>query len=216
MIPMKKISFTFQEVLNTLHEPPTVIVPQSPFVTFVSNWFTQLLTNQGLSILKDFPTEITSTTINTIIDELMENVYNRHANDYIYEVYVGIDENYTLDFTDFPKGIRKILQVLENTLPKYIPMFIQNKKYSSDPVAPIKSKSEGKNRFNDTPQNKQVSGQEYYDNDYTTNITLSESEQEVDTGSIVSRLDEMFKNYRSILLEWSNEFNQVFLKEEQL
>ena len=33
---------------------------------------------------------------------------------------------------------------------------------------------------------------------------------------IMSRLEELFKNFRSVLLEWSNEFNRVFLKEEQL
>ena len=45
---------------------------------------------------------------------------------------------------------------------------------------------------------------------------MSTSESEVDSGSIMSRLDELFKNFKPIMLDWSNEFNSLFLKEEQI
>ncbi len=105
-----------------------------------------------------------------------------------------------------------LINVLNNTLPRYCPLLQQNEIYSTDPVAPIGSKTTGRTRFNDTPQDEG----EYNDEEHASNVSKSISETEVDSGSIMERLNEMFKNFRSIILEWSNEFNQIFLKEEQI
>ena len=96
-------------------------------------------------------------------------------------------------------------------MPKYIVLLRQFKTSSGDPIAPIKSESKGKTSFNDTPQNIGDWG----DEDHTTNISSSESETTADTGSLMERLSALYKDYKSIVLEWSNEFNQLFFKEEQ-
>lgn len=94
------------------------------------------------------------------------------------------------------------------------------------------SNSSGQTRNNDTPQNSgnfdddehtssltdstdESSGNSSgsNDGDFTTSTTRSSS---TNIGTLMSRLDEMYKGFRSIILEWSNEFNQLFLKEEQL
>ena len=94
------------------------------------------------------------------------------------------------------------------------------------------SESENKTRTNDTPQN----GGDYDDDPHATNVSEStntigneasssnegeysstkKSSNSVNVGTLMSRLSEMYSNFRSVVLEWSNEFNQLFLKEEEL
>lgn len=211
MWPMlKTISYTFQEVLNLY----PLRAPAKPHLYATDGeWFTKLLSDAGLSYDRScLNSTISDADIKAIINALMNNVYDRHHQDYVWSVTIDSDENHVLDASNIAFYLDKVLNVLNLTLPRYIPLLIQNKKYSADPVAPIESHSNGITRFNDTPQD---SG-DFSDDEHTSNISQTESNQSVDVGSIMSRLDELFKNFRSILLEWSNEFNRVFLKEEQL
>ena len=59
-------------------------------------------------------------------------------------------------------------------------------------------------RFNDTPQD----GGLYADDEYTTNVTQSESKTNV---SILSRLAELDNTIKNLYTEWSNEFRKVFI-----
>ena len=154
----------------------------------------------------------TDSLINDIVNALMWLVYCRHDLDYLYEIVLPWDEDYELQEVDFRKAMKDVLNVLNNTLPRYIPMLQQNEYASTDPVRPVSSVTSGKTRFNDTPQD----GGDYNNDPHATNVSESESQVQVDSGSLVSRLSEMFKDFRSIMLDWTNEFNKCFLKEEQL
>ena len=61
-------------------------------------------------------------------------------------------------------------------------------------------------RFNDTPQD---SG-DFSDDSHTTNITQSSATTEADSGSIMERLDALYRNWRSILVDWTQEFTGIF------
>ena len=125
---------------------------------------------------------------------------------------MSCEEDLNISVSDFPFAMKELLSVINLTLTRYIPLLQQNEEFSYAPVSPIGSKTTGRTRYNDTPQDEG----EFNDEEHATNVSKSVSESEVDTGSIVSRLDELFKNWRSIILEWSNEFNRLFFKEEQL
>ena len=208
---MKNEFYTYQEILNVF----PARAPQYPHYSAMDGeWFTKLLEDLSLQYKRiGLSSEITDADIKSIVNLLMTNVYNRHAEDYIYSYVSYYEEaDHVLVQADTRRAISKIVGVLDLTLPKYIPLFMQFEKESADPIAPIKSESSGETKFNDTPQNLG----DYGDEDHTTNISNSKSESSVDTGSIMERLSALYKDFKSIVLEWSNEFNQLFLKEEQI
>lgn len=206
---MLRTLYSFQEILN-LYSAHAPVFPHDKNTD--ANWFTKMIAEADMKInfRNSIVTTITDNDIKDIIDAVINNVYDRHDEDIIY--MIDACEEHTLSVSDFPKAIKKLVNVLEMTIPKYIPLFIENKKATGDPIGKISSSTTGTTRFNDTPQN----DGNFNDDSHATNVSESSSESLVDTGSLVSRLDEMFKNFRSILLEWSNEFNRIFIKEAQL
>lgn len=207
----KKVSYTFQEIIDLIHLTSN---PQYPHqANLSSSWFTDLIGAVSLKLyIYNLSSDFSDNDIKAIINQLMTIVYNRHAHDYFYTIIEELEENLIPDQSDFEHAINNVLNIIELTAPKYIPILKQNKIYSTDPIAQIKSKTTGKSRFNDTPQNEG----EFNDEEHATNVTESESESFVDSGSIMERLEAMFKGFRSIILEWSNEFNSLFYKEEEI
>lgn len=215
MIPMLKTSWwTYDEILNYPQIPSCK--PDAPnSSTNPNNWFKNILTAEELKYnLVGIDTSDTTlaSAIPTIVEDLMTIVYNRHYKDYLYEKTFNWNANVVLTEDDYCKAIGKLLNVLDLTLPRYIPILMANKSASTNALKPMESSTNSLNRFNDTPQN----GGAYEDDDHTTNASQSSSTTTADSGSLAQRLDELFKNYRSIILEWSNEFNQLFITEEQL
>lgn len=207
---IKNKYFTFQEVLN-LYPADAPDHPHSN--SFDDNWFSKMLTDAGLELAVFGVSElIDDDIVKDVVDSLMTIVYQRHAEDFIYHKELGLYEDYNLNTSDFYKYMQTLLNIIDLTIPKYVPLLQTQEYYSYDPVAPLQSKTQGRTRYNDTPE----SMGDYDDEEHASNISNSINETEVDSGSIVSRLDEALKNWRSIILEWSNEFNIAFLKEEQL
>lgn len=208
---MKTEFFTYQEVLNVF----PLRAPSYPNQKSLSStWFTDLLDDLSLQYQKySLDNTFTDADIKGLVNSLMTNVYDRHASDifFIHDSYV-CDPDYTITQGDVRRKISCLVNVINLTLPKYAPLLKQFKKASGDPIAPAKSESRGKTKFNDTPQNIG----DWADENHTTNISSSESESLVDTGSLMERLEATYKNFKSIVLEWSNEFNQLFIKEEQV
>lgn len=207
---MKSEMFTYQEILDQF-----TLAPDYPNQASVSStWFTALLTSLSLTYQKyALSDNFTDASIGEVVNSLMTNVYDRHANDIILIIDSPIcEQDHQLTIEDARKVISKLINVLNLTLPRYLPLLKQYKEVSTNPIAPIKSESKGETRFNDTPQNIGDWG----DEDHTTNISNSVSESSIDTGSLMERLSAQYKDYKSIILEWSNEFNRCFLKEEQI
>lgn len=207
---MKSEMFTYQEILDQF-----TLAPDYPNQASVSSrWFTSLLASLSLTYQKyALSADFTDASIREVVNSLMTNVYDRHANDIILIIDSPIcNPDHQLTIEDARKAISKLINVLNLTLPRYLPLLKQYKEVSTNPIAPIKSESKGETRFNDTPQNIGDWG----DEEHTTNISNSVSESSIDTGSLMERLSAQYKDYKSIILEWSNEFNRCFLKEEQI
>ena len=209
---MTRFYYTYQELLDLVNIE-NVQMPRNPHDTEMSvDWFTKLIEVGNLEFavytLSEF---FTDSLINSIVNALMGIVYNRHAYDIIS--FVDNIENEEEGYEEaMNKALMKIIGVIDLTLPRYIPLLQQNEYASTDPIAPVSSTSKSKTRFNDTPQN----GGSYNNDPHATNVSESENESIVDSASLMERLDQLFKNFRSIILEWSNEFNQLFIKEEQI
>ena len=210
--PVTRFYYTYQELLDQV-SIPDYQMPRYPHdVEMSQDWFTKLIEAGDLEFavyaLSEF---FTDSLINDIVNALMGVVYNRHANDIICWVDNPEDEQSGLEDAMY-KALIKIIGVIDLTLPRYIPLLQQNEYASTDPIAPVSSISKNKTRFNDTPQD----GGDFNNDPHATNVSESENETSVDSASLMERLDQLFKNFRSIILEWSNEFNQLFFKEEQI
>lgn len=205
--------FTYQEVglkINSIFQ--TRVFPEYPYYPLInSNWWTNAMIRLDLRYsFFELSDSITDTQRNDIINYLMDVVYNRFSKFYLYGIIIDEDRELTND--EVKNAITIILDVLVNTAPKYIPIFIQNKKSNADLLAKPTSSSNSVSRFNDTPQN----GGLFEDDDHTSNISESSYETSADMGSLVERLNDAFNNFHSITLEWSNEFARIFLSEEQI
>ena len=202
--------FTFQEVLNLYPD----YAPDHPHSkNFDDNWFSKTLADADLELAIYGVSEyISDDLIKDVVDSLMTIVYQRHAEDYIYYKELGLHEDYDLSTSDFYKYLQTLINIIDLTTPKYLPLLQAQEFYSVDPVAPLKSKTTGRTRYNDTPESMGT----WDDEEHASNISNSSNETEVDSGSIVERLNEAFKNWKSIILEWANELNQAFFKEEQI
>jgi len=205
--------FTYQEVGNKINSLSPLTFPPYPYYggQMASNWWTTAMTRLSKPVsYYELSSEISSNDINAIIDYLMNVVYNRFAKFYLYGIIT--DEDRDLNMTEATEAIDIILNVLVNTAPKYIPIFIQNKNSNANLLAKPTSSSQSISRFNDTPQN----GGLFDDDEHTSKISESSYETSADMGSLVERLNDAFKNFHSITLEWSNEFARIFLSEEQI
>lgn len=207
----KRIYYSYQEILDAIDHEGHPSFPNDKSMD--EAWFTEMLDASPVEFavytLSEF---FTDSLITDIVNALMGIVYNRHANDLIVykDMDIDADEEATQELS--LEALNKLINVLNNTLPRYIPLLQQNEYASTDPIAPVSSVSKGKTRFNDTPQD----GGSYNNDPHATNVSETESETSVDSASLMERLDQAFKNFRSIILEWSNEFNMLFLKEEQI
>lgn len=210
---LKKIKYwTYQEVLDLIESwPYSEGIPNGK--TPVASWLKNLLSEANMAYnIIGLNSAITSTIADAIVDSLMQIVYNRHSNDYIYSVRMGFEQSHDLDADDMTRIFTKLVNVLNNTAPKYIPMFQAVQSNTDNLVKKAESSASSDTRFNDTPQN--TGG--YEDLSHATTTTHFSSTASADTGSIMDRLASMFSNFRAVILDWSNEFNQIFLNEAQI
>lgn len=165
--------------------------------------FTTLMTLYGLVY------EDASSTTNDIINQLMRMVYARFYDLDIFRKKISYyaNEDTATPSTNERKNIyKRMIGIFNLTSPRYLVLLKQFKEKSNDPIGKISSKSSGTTRFNDTPQDEGT----FEDDEHTTNITESVAETESDTGSIMERLDSLYKNWRSVLRDWTNEFRGLF------
>lgn len=108
--------------------------------------------------------------------------------------------------------IAKLLAVVEMTSPRYLKLLELYTSQANNLLAPVKTESNSKNRFNDTPQNNGT----YEEDPFTTNISFLDSISKTDVDTIMGRLREIEGNYNNVLLNWSNEFQSLFIEEDNI
>lgn len=212
--------FTFAEVLQ-LYPSLAPVKANEVRTDAKKNWFYDILSAAGLSLrysaISSNGSTIKEADVKKYVMEVMEILFDRHADEYIYKVIqygFGLTPH-TLTTDDFQMAINKFLNVMNLTLPKYIPLMYEYEKNYEHALKQLESESQGFNRFNDTPQDEQDEV-DFNTPDYATNMGHSKSISKVDSGSVPSKLQEMQDKMRSIVLSWSNEFNGVFVDEYQL
>ena len=221
----QKISyFTFKDVLDAYtiaYERNNVpSYPNEKLTT--QGWFFILLSDLNISLnyagIKFDGTTIKSEDVQSFINSLFNIIYARHAYDYIYKDLLACDEraeDYIFTTDKFIKAFTSLINTLQLTIPKYIPIIYQYYKNYEVPLDKIESISESFNRFNDTPQNEQDEV-DFNTDDYATTMGRSKAVTKADTGSLVERIRALQEAWRSTILEWANEFNDNFIYDNQL
>ena len=148
-----------------------------------------------------------------IFKQLMRMVYARFYHSEVcrkslaYPYYTDAEAP---DSGERKEVFRSFVNLFNLTSPRFIPLLKQFNDNASDPIGKITSTSTGKTRFNDTPQD----GGEFDDDEHTSHITQTEATTESDTGSIVERLDALYRNWREVLRDWTSQFKGLFYGEE--
>lgn len=206
--------FTFEEVLNIY----SLLAPtpnQKPVDTQHETWFLNMLSDANLQVryagIKLNGTRIKEADTKDAIAQVSNIVFDRQHHNYIYK----IEEDRDLTLADFPLAMNKFINVMNLTLPKYLPMLYEAKQLYEDALKKLESESESFSRYNDTPQNEQ-DNVDFNSEAYATNMGKNRSESKVDSGSPVARMDELRTKWKSIILEWSNNFDMIFIDECQL
>lgn len=208
--------FTLDEVL---HIPPYDTLAPSPNTNrglpVLEKWFLGMLALGGLEVryagIKSNGSIIKTVDVEDAISQVTNIVYDRQHHNYIYK----IEEDRELNVDDFPLAMNKFINVMNLTLPKYLPMLFEAKKLYEDTLKKLESESESFSRYNDTPQNEQ-DNVDFNSEAYATNMGKNRSETKVDSGSPVARMDELRTKWKSIILEWANNFDMIFIDEYQL
>lgn len=164
---------------------------------------TTYLTTYGFTI------EDSSASTLLVMKQVVRMVFARFYNYYVLRKRVdwNVDPSSVVATSDDVKNIvRQIIVDFNNSAPRFLPLLKSFNDNSSDPIGKVSSTTTGSTRFNDTPQD---SG-DFSDDAHTTNITQSSATTEADSGSIMERLDALYRNWRSILVDWTQEFTGIF------
>ena len=204
---MKEI---WDELLASYHSDPV-----EPNGAYESPYFLNAINGLGLTLryvgIKLDGAHIKQADVTKYIQDLVDVVFDRQHDNYMYK----INEDRDLTEDDLKKALNKFLNVMNLTMPKYIPLLYQYEQNYQDLLRKVESETESFSRFNDTPQNEQDEV-DYNTDDYATTMGRNKSVSKVDSNSIPLKLKELQENYKSIVLEWSNEFDMIFIDEYQL
>ena len=197
MFPRYKIEyyFTFKEVMNNY----------SPYSDSSFSWYSILHDAVPYAPLYKMTSDTPPVEVlKDNLEDLLNLVYSRYLHHYIY--WKGEE---TLSEDDFNEIALKLANVIMITYPKYSPLVGFYKAQESSLMSKIASVSNSKIGFNDTPQN----GGLFDDDSHRSNVTESETTNETAGDTPINRLDEIRRKLTSIMLEWSNEFDRIFLEE---
>lgn len=145
----------------------------------------------------------------TLFNQLMRIIFDRFYECSVYKKLISIfvdESQVTITASQLKYIWSQFVGMFNLTAPRYIPLLKSYKTNEENPIAQVESTTTGLNRFNDTPQNEG----DFDSDEHTTNITQNEVKVTADSGSVVERLDALYKNWRSILRDWSNEFRCLF------
>lgn len=145
----------------------------------------------------------------TLFNQLMRIIFDRFYECSVYKKLISIfvdETQVTITASQLKYIWSQFVGMFNLTAPRYIPLLKSYKANEENPIAQVESTTTGLNRFNDTPQNEG----DFANDEHTTNITQNEVKVTADSGSVVERLDALYKNWRSVLRDWSNEFRCLF------
>lgn len=139
--------------------------------------------------------------------DVLDLVIKRFLTHYCY--YTLSEE---FDISKAKNFIAKLVMVLEMTSPRYLKLLEVYEASKNKLLDPVEIASEGITRFNDTPQDEG----DFANDEHTTNLTEDSRSTKNDLDSKMGRIKEIESSYNNLLLNWSNEFESIFLEENNI
>lgn len=130
---------------------------------------------------------------------------------FLHKLCFYTDSN-NFDLNKSHNFIAKICMIIEMTSPRYLALLGAYTSSEGKLLDPVKITNSGTIRFNDTPQDEG----DFANDSHTTNITEDNRETFNDLDSKMGRIREIESNYNNVLLNWSNEFEAIFMEEENI
>lgn len=206
---IKEIFYTLDEFYsqneggNWKHEDSGVMVDEL---------FNSLISNYGYQ-LSDLAYHGYSSTYVALTNELFKLLRIRHKTDYCFKVdYEPLETEHPLTHSECELMLNGFVNLFNMSMPRYLPLLKAYQENDTSPVQKISSTSDGKTRFNDTPQGDDLTDGYYSDDDHATNVTAAITTTETDPAAIYEQLDKLYENWRSILRDWINEFDGLFIE----
>lgn len=144
-------------------------------------------------------------TADSDVENLWQLVYSRFYDHYTIEL-----ETTDLTNDDITRFFIKFINIVNMTKDRYKKILSAYGTLSASVLmGKITTTSNGKARFNDTPQESGT----FDDDEHTTNITENDVTTSSDRDTPIERIEDVIRKYRNVLKEWSEEFNPLFIEE---
>ena len=207
---LKKVYYFTLRELDDLYGLPAV---RNPFdSSSLKDFLDDILGATGYPKLK---TSVSDTNVETLWQEMLAR-YNTH---YIVKFVTSMEDNNDYSYSNttisklFKKWIWRFLSLLDQTSPYYLALLTAYTSAATHLMDDIKSTSENKVKYNDTPQNANTGGT-YEGDDYLTNFTKTEGETSSPLMSKIMRLKEIQDHYKNVMADWVKEFERLYFESE--
>lgn len=211
----KECWWKFANVLSYIHSHSILL--EEDFInedravdTWGSEWFMELLDTQYPFALETDDQE--NVFLKQEIYDLFRQLQKRFSQHYVFATRA---ENADDAEIEAKKWTKKLFNVIEYTYKKYSKIIeLYNSNYN-DLMKQLESTTESGSRFNDTPQSAEVD-LSFEENQFTTNLTKAKQVTRADSNTPIAKIEEIWQNYRKVILEWLNEFESLFVEENNV
>lgn len=153
------------------------------------------------------------TTNASIYNELFSLVCGRYGEEYFIKWVGSPEQEPTSDELNVlaREWGYKFVSLLNMTYEYYVPLLTMYRSAKANLMDDITATSSNTVKFNDTPQNNNVSGT-YEGDDYITHFTKTENTSSSPLESKINRLKEIQEGYKNVMADWVKEFEKIFME----
>lgn len=187
------------------------LIPATP-----EEFHRQLSDNMYFNVISQYPelcvADGEDLTIKQPVCDIFVLLMKRFADHYVFKTKTDSETEAQEEAYKFAK---KLFNVIEYTYKKYSKIIeLYNSNYN-DLMKQLESTTESGSRFNDTPQSAEVD-LSFEENQFTTNLTKTKQVTRTDSNTPIAKIEEIWQNYRKVILEWLNEFESLFVEENNV
>lgn len=156
-------------------------------------------------------------TNKTIYDELFSLVLGRYHEHAIIKIHKCIGQEPSEDEINkaAKNWVYKLVSALNMSWDYYMTLLTNYNAAKAELMSDIKATSKNKVKFNDTPQNTNISGT-YEGDNYITHFTSTEGENSSPLMSKIMRLKEIQDAYKDVMSDWVKYFERIFYEEHSV
>ena len=156
-------------------------------------------------------------TNKTIYDELFSLVLGRYHEHAIIKINKCVGQEPSEDEINkaAKNWVYKLVSALNMSWDYYMTLLTNYNAAKAELMSDIKATSKNKVKFNDTPQNTNISGT-YEGDNYITHFTSTEGENSSPLMSKIMRLKEIQDAYKDVMSDWVKYFERIFYEEHSV